>query len=54
MTANDVLHNWIQDAREGRIKDGEHELNEGERALVESVLQAIAADLLMLEEEGRE
>ncbi len=49
MTANEVLQRWIEDANQGRIKDGTRELSNDELALVGSVLRAVAGDLLMSE-----
>ncbi len=42
MNANEVLQRWIEDANQGRIKDGTRELSNYELVLIGNVLRAVA------------
>jgi hypothetical protein len=53
-TANDVMQNWIQSAREHRLKIGTRELTPEECDLCVLLLQAVAGDLSMIQPPGPE
>jgi hypothetical protein len=51
-TANDVMQNWVQSAREHRLKIGTRELTPEECDLCVLLLQAVAGDLSMIQPPG--